>query len=460
MPINDFKGILKFLIVIAYIIKKPLGVYMDIHIFKRGENLADIARQNNISLKRLEIDNELVANTSPNDGQAIMIVHPQRTYTVKEGDTLGSIAQTNEIPIIQLLRNNPEIYDEVTIYPGEELVISYETNKNINVMGYTSVFIQEEILRKTLPSLTYLTILNYRVDPSGNIQDIYDTEVIKMALEYNVTPIMFVSSMSDSGRGSYAATHSILNSTDIQEKLIDNMLMIMKAKGYMGVNLSFIQILQGDLDAYAEFVARVRERLNQEGYVVFVTLSPNTLKFQIGYPYTEPYFEEIGKASNFVILITYLWQEGHINQLYQTTSYYLKVYLDFVMTQIPPEKIMLGLTRIAYDWELPYIEGETIGAPLSNSSAMDLANQIGSTIEFDEVTQTPYFYYNISGAEHYVWFKDVRSVEAILRLVDDYGLYGIAIWNIMYYHSQTWLAINSEYNVNTYENKSQEPSKS
>ncbi len=433
---------------------------MDIHIFQKGESLAEIAQQNNISLNRLEMDNELVAKTTPNIGQAIMIVHPQQTYTVKGGDSLESIAQTYGISINQLLRNNPEIANKAFIYPGQELVISYATNKNINVMGYTSVFIEEQILRKTLPSLTYLTILNYRVDPSGNIQDIYDTEVISIALEYNVTPIMFVSAMSDSGRGSYATTHSILNNQGIQDKLIDNMLTIMNDKGYKGVNLAFIQILQADLAGYAEFVARVTNRLNEEGYVVFVSLSPNTFKFQIGYPYFQPYYSEIGKASNFVILITYLWQEGHIDQLYQTSSYYVGEYLEYVITQIPSEKIMIGMTRIAYDWELPYIEGETIGAPLSNSSAMDLANQIGSTIEFDEGTQTPYYYYNISGADHYVWFKDARSVNAILRLVDEYGLYGIAIWNIMYYHSQTWLAINSEYNVNTLENEGFKPSNS
>jgi len=425
---------------------------MDIHIFKRGENLADIARQYNIPLKRLEMDNDLVANTIPTEGQALIIIPPERTYTVKEGDTLESIAEANQIPLIQLLRNNPDIFDSGYLYEGEELVISYAVRDRINVMGYTSAFVQEDILRKTLPSLTYLTILNYRVDPSGNIQDIYDAEIIRMALEYNVAPIMFLSSMTDSGRGSYAATHSILNDPEIQDRLINNMLRIMEDKGYLGVNLAFIQILQQDLALYADFVARVTQRLNGEGYIVFVTLSPNTLKYQAGYAYFEPYFEEIGRAANYVILITYLWQEGNLETLYQTTAYYLKEYLDFVVTQIPPEKIMLGLTRIAYDWELPYIEGETIGAALSNSSAIDLAEQLGAVIGFDEITQTPYFYYNAAGAEHYVWFKDARSVQAILDLVKEYGLYGIAVWNIMYYYSQTWLSINSEYIVNTYDN--------
>ncbi len=442
----------KLLLIPAYINKKALGVFMEIHIFKRGESLADVARQYNIPLQRLEMDNEIVANTTPTEGQALIIIHPEQTYIVKAGDTLESIAESNQIPLAQLLRNNPEVYDSATLYEGEELVISYGASDPINVMGYTSVFVQENILRKTLPSLTYLTILNYRVDPAGNIQDIYDAEIIRMALEYNVAPVMFLSSMTDSGRGSYAATHSILNNPEIQDRLIDNILRIMKDKGYLGLNLAFIQILQQDLAVYADFVEKVTQRLNLEGYIVFVTLSPNTLKYQGGYAYFDPYFAEIGRATNYVILITYLWQEGNLDILYQTTAYYLREYLDFVVTQIPPEKIMLGLSRIAYDWELPYIEGETIGAALSNSSAIDLAEQLGVVIGFDVITQTPYYYYTMSGAEHYVWFKDARSVQAILDLVKEYGLYGIAVWNIMYYHTQTWLSINSEYVVNNYDN--------
>lgn len=421
------------------------------YIFKKGDTLADIAHQYGIPLRRIESDNNLPPNSTPNIGQAIMIMPPKQVHIVKEGDTLNSIAENYGVTIIQLLRNNPDISDRNELHTGEELVISYDIYKNINVMGYSSVFIQEQILRKTLPSLTYLTILNYRVDPLGNFQDINDRDIIEIALEYQVAPIMFLSSMTDSGRGSYAVTHSILNDIDIQNKLINNILITLELKGYMGLNLAFTHLLQEDLSLYSEFVSRVTDRLNQNGYVVFVTLSPNTLRFQVGIEYNKPYFEEIGRATNYVVLITYLWQEGIINLVNQTTPSYEKEYLDFVVTQIPPEKIMIGLTRIAYDWELPYFEGETIGSSLSNSGAIDLATQLGSNIEFDEATQTPYFFYHISGAEHYVWFKDARSINAILDLVDEYDLHGIAVWNIMFYHSLTWLSIYSKYNVNTYE---------
>lgn len=427
-----------------------------IHVFQGGETLSTIAEQNNISLLRLITDNNLTPDITPSIGQAIMIEPPGRSYIVKEGDTIQGIAEDNGISVLQLLRLNPSITDKDSLTVGEELVISYDTDKEINIMGYTSVTIQEPILRKTLPSLTYLTILNYRVDPLGNLQNINDSQIINLALEYEVAPIMCVSNMTDAGRGSYAASHSIFNNPEVQDKLIFNILYTMKTKGYMGVNLSFVHLLTEDLPAYAEFVRKVTVELNQENYVVFVSITPNAFKYRPGIGYDSPYYAEMGSAANYVILITYLWQEGHISDMEQTTPWYLKQYLDFVVTQIPAEKIMLGLTRIAYDWELPYIENESLGALLTNASAINLANQLGVDIHYDQTSQTPFYYYTESGARHYVWFKDARTYEAILNLVEVYGLHGVAVWNIMYYYTQTWLAINSHYKVKRYDRFIQE----
>jgi len=82
-------------------------------------------------------------------------------------------------------------------------------------------------------------------------------------------------------------------------------------------------------------------------------------------------------------------------------------------------------------------------------NAISLANQLGVQIQFDEPTQTPFFYYNDVGIDHFVWFKDARSADAIVGLVTEYGLKGVAVWNIMYYYIPTWLVINSQYDIET-----------
>lgn len=117
------------------------------------------------------------------------------------------------------------------------------------------------------------------------------------------------------------------------------------------------------------------------------------------------------------------------------------------VTQIPPEKILIGITRIAYDWELPYVEQESIVNFLTNQAAIELANNAGVNIMFDEETVTPYFYYTSQGVEHFVWFKDAKAIVGVLELVDTYNLKGVSIWNIMYLAPEIYALIASSYNI-------------
>jgi spore germination protein len=426
---------------------------MTIHTVERGDTIYSIAERYIIPYERLQKDNILSPNDSLNIGRALIITYPEQTHIVQDGDTLASIASTYGVGLIQLLRNNPELSDRVnySLIIGEELIISYNNEgKKLKVNGFANVFISIDVLRKTLPFLTYITILNYRVTPTGDLIDINDTNVIQISKEYGVAPLMFISALDEQGRGSYGTTRSILINPEYTTALINNVRIILREKDYYGLFIGFQNILLEDMPLYIDFVANITDQLNREGYEVFVSLVPSTFGFSLDIPYDFTYYSDIGQATNNVTLITYQWTSSFIPQFAQTTASYLKAYLDFVVTQIPPEKIFLGLTRIAYDWELPYVEGETLGRFLTNALAINLASQVEATIQYDEVHQTPYFnYFSLGGVEHFVWFKDARTIDAITNLVYDYGLKGIAVWNIMYYYPETWLVLNSQYDIET-----------
>jgi len=82
---------------------------MEIHVVQPGETIISIAAKYGLSPERIIQDNEL---SEPNNlvvGQTIVILYPKTTYTVKEGDTLDSIAIANKVSKIQILRNNPSL---------------------------------------------------------------------------------------------------------------------------------------------------------------------------------------------------------------------------------------------------------------------------------------------------------------------------------------------------------------
>ena len=120
--------------------------------------------------------------------------------------------------------------------------------------------------------------------------------------------------------------------------------------------------------------------------------------------------------------------------------------LDYAVTDIPREKIYLGIPNYGYDWPLPFAEGRTRARSLSNQEAVELAVRYGAEIQFDAAAQAPWFNYTApDGVPHVVWFEDARSMSAKLRLIGEYGLYGAGYWNLMRPYPQGWAVLNALY---------------
>jgi spore germination protein len=83
-------------------------------------------------------------------------------------------------------------------------------------------------------------------------------------------------------------------------------------------------------------------------------------------------------------------------------------------------------------------------------SVYQLAVDNNAIIQFDEDSMTPFFYYSqIIGIpiSHVVWFIDVRTINALNKVVKDYSLYGSGIWNLMFYSPQLWTTINTQFEI-------------
>ena len=144
---------------------------MDIHVVQPGDTLYRLARQYGVSMDRLLHDNQLPDPSQLVVGQTIVIRYPTLTYTVKEGDTLWSIAQANASTVRALLRNNPNLQGKDLIYPGQMLVIQYQDRPqaSLTVNSYSYPWIDRSLLTATLPNLSQLTIFAHRFTSDGTL---------------------------------------------------------------------------------------------------------------------------------------------------------------------------------------------------------------------------------------------------------------------------------------------------
>lgn len=206
---------------------------MDIYIVQQGDTIDSIAERYGITVEKLILDNGLVYPYNLVLGQAIVIAYPKQTHIVQQGDTLQGIADSYNVSLMQLLRNNPFLFDIKNIYPGETIIVSYNTTGSIAINGYAYPYIKNEILIKTLPNLTYLSVFNYTTTEKGEIityQD--DLELIKMSKDYGVIPLMLLTTLTLQGIPNIEVSNSILQNEEYLQNNINGFTNIMKSKGY------------------------------------------------------------------------------------------------------------------------------------------------------------------------------------------------------------------------------------
>lgn len=429
---------------------------MQIHVVRSGDSIYSIAREYGTTPARIIADNELRTPGRLAVGQTLVILEPTEIYTVRGGDTLEGIAQMFGVSIMKLWQNNPSLGGRTRIYPGQTLNISFGTPPlgETAVNGYAYPFIDRDVLRKTLPYLTYLSVFSYGIRADGTLIEPVggDSELISLAREYGTVPLMMLTSLTEDGTFSSALASETVKNAESAQRLAENAVRMMTEKGYGGIDVDFEYISPDAADAYVEFINRIRAALPNAGsYEIFVSLAPKTSDEMRGLLYEGHDYAKLGEAADRVLVMTYEWGYTYGPPMAVAPIGAVRRVLDYAVSRIESEKVLMGVPNYGYDWPLPYVKGETKAESLSNTEAVERAINKNAAIEFDGEAAAPYFgYYDRRGGEateHIVWFDDAVSMDRKLRLAYEKSLYGGGVWNVMSYFPQLWAVLNSLYTV-------------
>ncbi len=430
---------------------------MVIYTVKSGDSLESIAGQFGTTAERLAADNLLERPGELVVGQTLVILQPLVSYRVRSGDTLYSITGQFGTNVNTLWRNNPSLGGENQVTIGKTLnIVLPETfhSRQVESGGYVYPNVSEEVLRRTLPYLTYLTVFTYGFREDGSLIDIDDERIVELARTYGVAPVMHLSSLSERGTFSTALSSRLLSDEALRGKVIDEVERVVRARRYEAIDVDFEYVDGQYAEAYVAFIRRLKERLAPLGVKVFVALAPKYNAEQEGLLYEGHDYAGMGEAADGVILMTYEW--GYSRGEPQAVAPIDKVrrVVEYAVSVIPREKIFLGTPNYGYDWRLPFVMGESVARSLSNVDAVQQAWDKSALISFDETAASPtYRYYdreNASPVEHVVWFEDARSVAATAALIDEFSLRGFFVWNAMRFFPALWLVANGSFPLKRY----------
>lgn len=372
-----------------------------------------------------------------------MIIH-----TVKKGDTLYEIGKKYGVTIEQLVNANGASVMP-TLIVGQAVIVPTPSEKfgDILVNGYAYTGIENGVLNNTLPYLSMITPFSHGVNPDGTLVPLDDAQIVATALSMGVKPLLLVTTLAADGRFSSRNAATILADPVLTETLVDNIIAKLQEKDYYGVDVDFEYIPSEYGNAYADFIELLHTKANPLGYKVLVAVAPKTSREQRGLLYEAHIYDRLGAVADYVLVMTYEWGYTYGPPMAVAPLDKVAQVLRYAVSEIPPEKVLMGIPNYGYDWTLPFVRGQ-MAQSITNDRAIEIARTYGAEIEFDNRAMTPFFnYYDRNGKQHVVWFEDARSIAAKLALLRDLNLAGASIWNVMSFFKPMYTVMQNMFNI-------------
>ena len=355
-------------------------------------------------------------------------------HVVSPGENVDQIAARFNMPVETLLRNNQIVYP-YRLAVGQALLVGEESKGSLPAesSGYAYPFISPWVLGETLPFLTKIFVFSYGFTEDGDLIEPWkdDTWLIEEATRRGVEPILTLTPMGEEGTFNNFLASRIFRNLDAQQKLIWQLGEVMRSKGYKGVDLDFEYILAEDRQLYVDFAARLAAVMHAFGYTVSAAVPAKTSADQKGLLYEGIDFKGLGEVLDEIFIMAYEWGYTYGPPMAIAPLYIVRQVVEYALTEVPREKLVLGIPNYGYDWPLPFVQGTTKARTTGNVEAVQRAIDFGAEIFYDERAASPYFNYWQDGVWHQVWFEDVRSYRAKFDLIREFGLKGGGFWSVM-----------------------------
>jgi spore germination protein len=269
----------------------------------------------------------------------------------------------------------------------------------------------------------------YSLEPDGRIVLADDTythvnpRAVQAMQDRGIRVIPTVTSLRN-GHWNAGIVQQMLHDPAARRTHIRKLVELAVAKGYDGIDIDYESLSSEDRDVYSTFLTKLGAKLHAAGKVLTASVHPKTSNAGDDERNLAQDFRAIGAAVDEVRVMTYdySWDTSPPGPV--APAKWVERVIAWTVTQIPAEKVMLGIDLLGYDWTGG--RGVTVG----HQRARSLAESHGATIRRSGDGSPWFVYRDSAGDRHEVWWEDARSVRVKLPLVAEYDLGGVYFWRL------------------------------
>ena len=374
-------------------------------------------------------------------------------YIVRAGDSVWSIARAHGVTPDAIVDANGLRQPYVNqLVIGQALIIPAGPAPakfgEIVVNGYARPNAREDGLAEALPRSSMCSVFSCYATSNGDLIPMRNDErVVELVKAAGVRPFMVITNLDPGGGFNTQTARALLNNPAARTRLLENCVRLMREKGYTGLDVDFENVPRDARDGLNAFLAQARVYMHDEGWLLSSAIESMVMDNQPGLIFEGFDYAAQGKYNDFVTLMTYDW--GHLTGPPMAVSPINEVrrVIEFAVTRIPREKILMGIPAYGYLWNVPWQRG-TQAVVIQAQGGPIIAARNGANIHYNELWQTPWFRFTEpDGQQREAWFEDARSLMAKFELVREFGLGGVSYWTVNNPFMQNWTLIDNLWNV-------------
>lgn len=275
----------------------------------------------------------------------------------------------------------------------------------------------------------------------------------------------------------------ILTDDETSARAISEIVSYVLAEGYDGFDLDLEAVRPDDRDAYTAFVARLAAALRDQGKPLALAIPAKSSDTRTGWAGAYDY-AALGKHADLITVMAYEFHGAWGGPGPVAPYDGVEKTLAYATSQIPPEKVLLGVASYGYDWNTTSGGARYLGHP----EVAALGERHGVSLAIDPVSRSATLRYQAPAGEkppvasrpptpkheitkrepspcavtapapaptptsrptpapeamqeHEIWLEESTSVEARLPLVDQYRAGGVATWRLGHEDAPTWTVL-------------------
>lgn len=291
-----------------------------------------------------------------------------------------------------------------------------------------------------------------QIEKFGDFTDQYVRDLVSMGHRQNVKMLGVIHNLLYRPGGVEASKNVVKQmfaTKESRQNFIQNVINLIEKYDFDGVNIDIEDVYIEDSEKLSLFYTELGEALRKKGYYLSASI-PARVSDEPFNPFSDPFnYDAIGKAVDEFVVMLYNehgWPGSGPGPV--VSIGWMERVLKYTISKMPNTKIVAAVSVFGFDFNLTTGKNTYV----TYKMAMDLAQKYDKEVIFDQETQTPMFAYkDEEGNEHEVWFENAESIYAKVKLAQDLGIKGIALWRLGMEDPNIWTMLRNDVVVKKYD---------